>query len=479
MNTKIKQIACSLLVAFLLTGATGLSAGAKEADTAFAKVSLKDTNREGQRYYREWEYLEARTVGTLEGYEKKAIPMGRYGDRTDISLEKTGFYYTKKMDGRWTIVSPDGHPVIDIGVTSLNLEFRGDPELKKRTRNSFKTKYGSTEKWAEETFSTLQEHGFNGAGCWANEDAVREYNQRTGSNFSYLYHIGIMRSYNKQIDKSRGYITKGQELFPVFDEGFKEYVTDRVSELEAYKDDPNLIGYSYDNELTWSRDLLKGYLGLAQDDPGYRAAVAWLAEKGLSPKGPFTASVKDQFRAFVLDRYLSVISKAIRKVDPNHMLLGTRLYWHDRIYFDDDQSGMLTNPLVFQTAGKYLDILQCNYYYRWTPVMREMEAWTEWSGIPYMITEWYVKGDDTGMENRRGAGSIVATQKDRGLFYQHFALQLLEAPGCVGWHWFRYQDKYGSNRGIVDYDLEYYGELMEAMRELNSQVYSLDDHFHR
>jgi hypothetical protein len=39
-----------------------------------------------------------------------------------------------------------------------------------------------------------------------------------------------------------------------------------------------------------------------------------------------------------------------------------------------------------------------------------------------MITEFYAKGEDSGMGNTGGAGWLVKTQKDRGTFYQNFIL---------------------------------------------------------
>lgn len=455
-----------------------MSAEQTNRSPIMAKVKPKGKNvQSGERYQMDWIYLQARTVSTLEGYKQKDVPIGRYGDRTDISLKKTGFFYTKKIDGKWWVVSPDGHPMIHVGVTSINLKYRNEDNPVKRIRNSFEEKYGTKEKWAEDAISLLKRYEFNGAGCWADEEQMRAYNQRHDQPVSYVAHLSLLSDYRKTIDKSRGYHTSEQELFPIFEKGFEDYCASRAAELVAYKDDPNLFGYSFDNELEWARDLLDTYLTLPENDPGYRAAKNWLAERSLRPEGPFNDVIRDQFRAYVLDHYLSVASKAIRKVDPNHMLLGSRFYWNDGIYYDHNQSGMFTNPLVFETAGKYVDIFQCNYYYRWTPVSKEINAWTEWSGKPFMITEWYVKGDDTNMENKSGAGWIVATQKDRGLFYQNFSLQLLESPNCVGWDWFRYQDKKGSNRGIVDYDFELYPEILKWMKEINSQVYSLRDHF--
>jgi hypothetical protein len=105
-----------------------------------------------------------------------------------------------------------------------------------------------------------------------------------------------------------------------------------------------------------------------------------------------------------------------------------------------------------------------------------------------MITEWYVKGADTALKNTTGAGWIVPTQRDRGLFYQHYVLGLLESGTVVGWHWFKYMDNdpedlstdpsnRDSNKGIVTIKYEPYAPLLDLMRELNRNVYALADWF--
>lgn len=110
--------------------------------------------------------------------------------------------------------------------------------------------------------------------------------------------------------------------------------------------------------------------------------------------------------------------------------------------------------------------------------------WNEWSGRPFMITEFYTKGDDAGLANTRGAGWKVPTQKDRAAFYQNFVIQLLSSDSCVGWHWFKYQDNdptdktmdptnTDSNKGIVDNSYEPYKELLDAMKAVNVRRYSL------
>ncbi|NQT40447.1 MAG: hypothetical protein HQ581_23335, partial [Planctomycetes bacterium] len=109
---------------------------------------------------------------------------------------------------------------------------------------------------------------------------------------------------------------------------------------------------------------------------------------------------------------------------------------------------------------------------------------------PVMATEWYAKGQDSGMENLTGAGWTVATQKERGYFYQNFVLGLIQSRGCVGWHYFKYADNdpqdtradpsnRNSNKGIVNARYELYTPLTDAMRSLNRQVYPLTQYFDR
>jgi hypothetical protein len=122
------------------------------------------------------------------------------------------------------------------------------------------------------------------------------------------------------------------------------------------------------------------------------------------------------------------------------------------------------------------------------PNKEMMKKWDEWTGKPFIITEFYTKGMDSGLPNTTGAGWTVRTQKDRGYAYQHFCLALLEAKNCVGWHWFKYQDNdptakgvdpsnIDSNKGIVDNDYNYYTDLVDLMKELNVNAYRLIDFF--
>jgi hypothetical protein len=133
-------------------------------------------------------------------------------------------------------------------------------------------------------------------------------------------------------------------------------------------------------------------------------------------------------------------------------------------------------------------VIAVNLYGQWSPSQEMLRQWEAWSERPVIITEWYAKGDDSGMENLTGAGWTVATQQERGWFYQNFTLALLESQVCVGWHWFKYKDNdprdrttdpsnRNSNKGIVTAAYEPWRPLLDAMQQLNGSAYALAEWF--
>ena len=141
-------------------------------------------------------------------------------------------------------------------------------------------------------------------------------------------------------------------------------------------------------------------------------------------------------------------------------------------------------PELFKACGPFVDVVSVNYYFAWTPDPAKLAMWAGQTGKPVLITEWYAKGADSGMGNTGGAGWLVRTQQERGIFYQHFALGLLQSRDCVGWHWFRYADNdpddktvdpsnRDSNKGIVTARYEPWQPLLDAMKPLNERAYGL------
>jgi hypothetical protein len=266
----------------------------------------------------------------------------------------------------------------------------------------------------------------------------------------------------------------------VFDPEFETFCDEHARQLAATRDDPWLLGHFSDNELPLKRDALTNFLSLPPADHGHRAALAWLRERHgpQATSAQITEQDRKDFLEHVLERYLRIVGRALRRHDPNHLLLGPRF------------NGMnVRYPEIFRAAGRHLDVVAVNYYHAWSPDPELLAMWERESGRPFIITEWYAKGmDASGLANVSGAGWVVKTQADRGRFYENFTLGLLESRSCVGWHWFKYADNdpadtkadpsnVDSNKGIVSNRYEPYADLLRSMERINVRVYGLTMHF--
>jgi len=339
-------------------------------------------------------------------------------------------------------------------------------------------KFGDEAAWRDQAMALLKRTGFNGTGCWSADELNAGAPQRPvyTPRLNFMSSYGNLRGGTVQLAGHKGY---PNSCIFVFDPQFETFAQQHAKQLARLKDDPYLLGYFSDNEMPFPRDSLDRYLQLDPQDPGHQAARAWLARRQGGRADPAKTTTEDRqaWRGHVAERYFSIVGRAIRKYDPNHLYLGARFYGSEK-----------SCPDVFRAAGKHLDVVSINVYGVWTPGEEMLRRWADWSGRPLLITEWYAKGDDSGMANLTGAGWTVPTQQDRGHFYQNFTLGLLQSRVCVGWHWFKYQDNdptdprtdpsnRNSNKGIVNVRYEPYRPLLEAMQQLNRQAYPLTAYF--
>lgn len=427
-----------------------------------------------------WESYEAQTVGCIKGFDPDAVTIKQtaLGSRSDVKMVSTGFFRTELINGRWWFVDPEGFLYYNLGVVELS------PGESQRQQEVLQKKFGSHEQWAYKTIAFLKSNGFNGSGAWSDVQLIRDMEFP----FVYTLYYSFMKEYLKRYKKkfnikafsNSGWQGYSHDLIFVFHPEFEEFAEERAKGLTKYKNDKNLLGIFSDNEMPIVPDALDRHLTLLKkDDPGFIAAWSWFrGRKGSNVTlDNITDKDRDAFIEFYLDRYFSIVSKAIRENDPNHLYLGCR--------YNQEQEELIS-PGAFRAAGKYCDVVSINHYRKWEPDPELLNKWGKWSGKPYIVTEWYVKGADTKMQNKTGAGWIVKTQKDRGFFYQNFTLSLIQSPYCVGWHWYKYQDNdpqdattdksnKDSNKGIVNIFFEPYIEVLQEMKTINENIYELID----
>ena len=409
--------------------------------------------------------FKARTVENLHGFTITQDPeVGQYGGWKTEQYTATGFFRTEKIDGRWWIIDPDGYPFIHRGVNVFR------PDRIKSSQTVFLEKYGSETQWIETETDFFKSYGFNGAGFWSNTDLIKN----SSNPLIYTLQVNPMALYrSKQFKKNREkYEEAGSSLYRydlvmVFDPEFDFFVDSLFSQVANYANDKNLLGYFTDNELPWKVDALDRHLKfLGEDEPGYLAAKKWLIDrKGKNATlSNVNSTDRKDFLKFYFETYMKKVSNSLKKYDPNHLNLGCRfnMPYHE-----------LSSPEMFSIAGKYMDIISINHYFKWEPEQELMKNWENWAGKPFIITEFYTKGEDTGLSNILGAGWIVPKQIDRGYFYQNFTIELLKSKVCVGWHWFRYQDEKYANKGLVGLDFVPHQPVFENAKVVNKNTYQL------
>ncbi len=443
--------------------------GTKEFSLTVSTTRMEHVN--GQDRWLPAEQRPTRVMEQLAGFVPKILPADKWGGRLDHTQPATGFFYTKKVGDRWWAIDPAGHEYFHMALVELN------PGSSATAKAALQSLYGDQKSWMTHTQAMLLQNGFNGAGAWSNVPLIRNSSLQAAHPLAYTVILNFMADYGKQ----RGGLhdTPGHAGFPhdtifVFDPAFQQFVDDAAKQIRQYADDPNLFGYFSDNELPLNRTNLDGYLSLPHQEPGYVAAKQWMDDRHAARP---TDDLRKEFLAYEVDRYYSIVSAAIRRNDPHHMYLGSRI------------TGKTEQcPEVFEVLGKYADAISVNYYNSWTPDTQLLAMWEKSSGKPEIITEWYVKGNDSGMPNKTGAGWLVNTQAERGDFYQNYALELIQSKTIIGWHWFKYQDNdpddphaelsnRDANKGVVNIKFQPYAPLLERMRQLNPNAYALADYF--
>lgn len=278
----------------------------------------------------------------------------------------------------------------------------------------------------------------------------------------------------------------------------KAFVTQSSWPTSLAKKDPYLIGYTVDNELSWTGTGNYPELGIAKGtlaqssatSPAKMALVAkftnqygniallnaawgtsfasW-SDLGSAYTMPATLNTTMQadLHSFCQDyanQYFSTIATSLKTMDPNHLYLGGRL------------TNQATNEVI-KACANYADVMSINYYQ--DAVDSRMGTILS-QGKPVLITEYHFGATDHG--NPFGGLQPMPNQASRGTAYAKFVTSALANPNIVGCHWFTYLDQPitgrfedGQNGGIgfVDIADKPMTELVAAASNFNFNLYGI------
>lgn len=185
---------------------------------------------------------------------------------------------------------------------------------------------------------------------------------------------------------------------------------------------------------------------------------------------------KIEFVRLCAEKYFSITTEAIRKADPNHMILGCR--------FAGDA------PPIWDIAGKYCDIVTFNIYgqvdlQKLEPIglVETITKWYKQAKRPMMVTEWSFPALDSGLPCRAGAGMRVRTQAEKAKCFEVYQKTFFSLPFMVGSDYFMWVDEPAlgisknfpedSNYGLVDVNDEPWQVFTETVARVNAKVYDI------
>ena len=437
-----------------------------------------------------WKTYNTRTFNDLADLSEYVdvnaeVEFDKYGGIKDETLrqEATGFYYSTKIGDRWWIIDPLGYPCHIRALSGIVYSYQSSPKQKEAAYE----KFGNLDKWAIATTRHIMDDLYFNAGASPSEQIKTVVDgiayQGGGTSFASSYGTSI------GVNNSNGGSTTFSEnnTMPVFDPAFVTFCDEKAEKAVApYVNDPNFLGYTLDNELPMQADMIYDYMNIspAKEVNFYSYACTWywvvqMTGKENPTNDDITEELEQLFRGFVWDRYFYVTTNAVRKYDPNHMILGTRFL-----------TVVKDAPWVLRFSAEYLDCITINWYSAWEPQAENIYIFATHADVPFMVTEFYAKAEENedGLANTTGAGFFVKTQQDRADHYQSFTLRLLEAKNCVGWHWFQYTDNdptgnptdqssIDANKGIVSNTHTEYTDLTDDMATINKNVYTLIKYF--
>ena len=401
-----------------------------------------------------------------------------YGGWNKLRFESTGFFQVSMRDGIWWLVTPQGNAFISKGVNHVNFRADDAPALGYSPyERTVQDKYGSQEAWAGVVVDRLRGWGFNTLGSWSSPGTFSQ-------NMPYTVNLDLAT--RAGADWLKG--TVGD----FFSEDFEQRLGAACQQLCGPRSgDPWLLGYFTDNELRWGADwrgkqsLLEEYLCFPEGAPGKKAALAFLQQRytdlaalnrawgtnitgwnELSGREQSNTDVfrKDQeaWQEIVAERYFAMCKRAIRKADPNHLILGCRF------------AGQAPDP-VLRGLKNNVDVVSFNNYGHTAPV-EALQDIHRLTGRPIMLTEFSFKAMDSGLPNTRGAGHPVETQKDRAEGFKRYVHGLIDLPFMVGFHWFEHADEpkegrfdgENSNYGLVTIEDRPWDILTQCMTQVNA-----------
>lgn len=441
-----------------------------------------------------------------------------FGGFKGKTFQKTGWFHVERENGRFWLVDPAGNAFLSSGLDCINpgVETRVGPvrnflgkeaaeccgeitEYKPGTiamshdkkdffnfgTQNLKAAFG--EEWKESWMKIVKHYllswGVNTIGNWSDREFIR---------FARIPYVIPMDAFCEE-----GFPHTQEAIFrdfpDVFSPAYEESAARYAQGLEAFAQDPYLIGYFMRNEPAWafvyglniaeemlanpvqtvSKDIfterMRGRYGeISAFNKAWKLELGSFDElkKGIYKAASLSEQAEADLKEFseeMITRYVEIPARALRKVDGNHLNLGMRYAY-------------ITDKSLL-CGSENFDVFSINSY-QITP-LEPVKQVADWLDKPVMVGEFHQGALDKGLTAHGIRG--VTTQKERGCAYRYYMEQGLTNPCFLGAHYFQLNDQSCLGRfdgenyqiGLVDVCMQEYTDMTRAMRECHEGMYQV------
>ncbi|MEI7828234.1 MAG: hypothetical protein WCI31_00620 [Prolixibacteraceae bacterium] len=413
---------------------------------------------------KEWDAEDAEVVTT------KPYNYSKFGGYLPAKAKATGFFYTKKIDGKWWFVDPEGCLFLSVGVDCVSPGGGGNArDIDKRAHiykelppagigsnprrpnsasfgnwNLFR-RYGESypEKSRELIIKRMDKWGLNTICNWSSAEVMALNKKAFMLQLSNLGIEGGMMG-----------------LPDIYSPDYQAALRDALfSQLRSNKDNPWLIGYFVANEPSWlGQEARLCGLILSGNDRPIKAELQKFLADGDTPEK------RKQFIYKTFRSFLQIVNKEVKVVDPNHLNLGMRF-------------GHVPEKEILDICKDVFDVFSFNCYDLY-PKKEFMDQILVGTGLPMIIGEYHFGTVDRGM-----AQSLwqVNSQKERGVAYSFYTETAYSHPGLIGTAYFQWcdQDLTGRrdgenyNCGLIDVTDRPYPYQVEAISKTAKNLFDI------
>ena len=426
---------------------------------------------------------EALKAARVAGTATSAVAAGpasfdRFGGwATGPQRKATGAFRTEKIDGRWWLVTPEGHLFWSLGACCVGWNAQ-TPVTKERNgffawlppaddplaaiglitnKSSTKVNFPALNlaralgtNWQELardlTHRQLRACGVNTMAAWSDESLMRD--RRT----PYTLITGIWWP----VWRAEGHAHMPEPFDPSFEENVRKSLTD----LAWAKDDPWCLGVFIDNELDWPDDFGAQILKAPSWQPSKKWAAAQLRAKygevaalnaawkttytnwdeivrrtDVTPGDAMRKDFDDLYAGYAR-AYFATCRKVLNEVLPGRLYLGCRAHRGPAV--------------VGRAAAGQVDVFSVNSYEFMPNAQHLLPRDID---LPVIASEYHFGAPDRGVP---GVGlRSVNDQVQRGRALAGYVAGALADPRFVGCHWFQWIDQSAAGRPGENYQVGY------------------------